>query len=167
MKNQEVESIHLIAGAGKGKQVLVLFLFAAALILIDLYRPVRNREVYTYYLAHDEQSDRFQLQAVTEGQWIDAPEAAEGDRIVAGRNWSQLPPTLALFFRQPMSINTATVEDLEMLPGIGPRLAAAIVEHRDLHGSFTGPSDLEAVPGLGRRSVAKLMPLISFSRQVP
>lgn len=50
-------------------------------------------------------------------------------------------------------INTASVAELEALPGIGPKTAEAIVAYRDEHGPFTSVDHLEAVPGIGRKTV--------------
>ena len=46
-------------------------------------------------------------------------------------------------------INDASAEELVMLPGIGPALAQAIIEHRTRYGPFKQFEDLDAVPGLG------------------
>lgn len=50
-------------------------------------------------------------------------------------------------------VNDATAAELAQLPGIGPALADAIVEHRKLYGPFTRIEDLDAVPGLGPAKV--------------
>lgn len=48
-----------------------------------------------------------------------------------------------------VNINTASAAELEALPGIGPALAARIVEYRDGHGPFASVDDLTDVPGIG------------------
>lgn len=48
-----------------------------------------------------------------------------------------------------VNINTAGAAELESLPGIGPALAARIVEYRDGHGPFASVDDLTDVPGIG------------------
>jgi competence protein ComEA len=48
-----------------------------------------------------------------------------------------------------ININTATCEDLETLPGIGPVIAGAIIQHRENKGAFTGIEDIQKVPGIG------------------
>ncbi|MHB1846210.1 MAG: ComEA family DNA-binding protein, partial [Deltaproteobacteria bacterium] len=52
----------------------------------------------------------------------------------------------------PVDVNRASVEDLEALPGIGPRLAARLVAGRP----FRDPSDLARVSGIGARRLATL-----------
>lgn len=49
----------------------------------------------------------------------------------------------------PVDVNSATAEQLEELRGIGPALAAAIVEYRDEHGPFASLEQLTEVPGIG------------------
>ncbi|MBE0594026.1 MAG: ComEA family DNA-binding protein [Gemmatimonadales bacterium] len=53
-------------------------------------------------------------------------------------------------------VNTATKEELATLPGIGPTLAAAIVEVRERTGPFRRLADLRRVPGIGARTVDRL-----------
>ncbi len=60
----------------------------------------------------------------------------------------------------PLDLNTATVSDLDALPGIGPVLAERIVEHRDRNGRFTGVEQLDDVPGIGPATYAELADLV-------
>jgi competence protein ComEA len=60
----------------------------------------------------------------------------------------------------PISINSATVEELDSLPGIGPKMALAIVEFREKYGKFSSPEDLLQVPGIGAKKLAALKPHI-------
>ena len=57
-------------------------------------------------------------------------------------------------------LNTATVEDLQRLPGVGPVLAGKIVEHRDEIGSFSDVEDLLGVSGIGERKLASIRDLV-------
>ncbi|MFG3345327.1 helix-hairpin-helix domain-containing protein [Streptomyces sp. NPDC048018] len=60
----------------------------------------------------------------------------------------------------PLSLNTATVEQLDGLPGVGPVLARHIVEHRVEHGGFRSVAELRDVNGIGARRFADLAPLV-------
>jgi competence protein ComEA len=55
-----------------------------------------------------------------------------------------------------VDINTATMEQLEVLKGVGPAKAKAIVEHRTKNGPFKTVDDLEAVKGFGKKTVDSL-----------
>ena len=62
-----------------------------------------------------------------------------------------------------VDINSATAEQLDGLPGIGPSTAAAIVARRDEIGRFVNEDDLLTVPGIGPAKVAALRGLVDFS----
>jgi competence protein ComEA len=55
-----------------------------------------------------------------------------------------------------VNLNAATAAQLEALPGVGPALAARIVEHRQKSGGFKSLQELMAVKGIGEKSFAKL-----------
>lgn len=61
-----------------------------------------------------------------------------------------------------VNVNTATADQLDTLPGIGPSTAAAIIARRDEVGRFNGPDDLLAVPGIGPAKVDAIRGLITF-----
>jgi competence protein ComEA len=60
----------------------------------------------------------------------------------------------------PVDLNTATVEQLDALPGIGPVTAQKIVDYRTQHGPFTSVDDLDAIPGIGPARIANLKGLV-------
>ncbi|ADP80229.1 ComEA family DNA-binding protein [Pseudofrankia inefficax] len=62
----------------------------------------------------------------------------------------------------PVHLNSATVDQLDTLPGVGPVLAQRIVQWRDANGPFTSPDQLGEVPGVGDRRLAELLPLITL-----
>lgn len=66
--------------------------------------------------------------------------------------------------RGRLDLNTATAEELDALPGIGPVLAARIVEHRRQHGAFRSVQELLSVQGIGPRLLARLQPAL---RELP
>ncbi|HET7291966.1 MAG TPA: helix-hairpin-helix domain-containing protein [Vicinamibacteria bacterium] len=57
-----------------------------------------------------------------------------------------------------VNINTASVEQLAALPGIGDTLAARIVEQRQKSGAFKSVQELMTVKGIGEKNLAKLEP---------
>lgn len=61
----------------------------------------------------------------------------------------------------PLDINTATAEELEALPGIGPVLAGRIVAWREANGPFPAVEILAEVPGIGPVLLENLRPLVA------
>ncbi|MCX4786660.1 ComEA family DNA-binding protein [Streptomyces sp. NBC_01221] len=59
-----------------------------------------------------------------------------------------------------VSLNLATVEQLDSLPGVGPVLAQRIVDYRTQHGGFRSVDELREVNGIGDRRFADLQPLV-------
>ncbi|MFG2594081.1 helix-hairpin-helix domain-containing protein [Streptomyces sp. NPDC048438] len=60
----------------------------------------------------------------------------------------------------PVSLGTATVEQLETLPGVGPVLAQHIVDYRTEHGGYRSVDELREVNGIGDRRFADIRPLV-------
>lgn len=59
-----------------------------------------------------------------------------------------------------VNINTATVEELDALPGVGPATAQAIIDERAANGAFTSPEDIMRVSGIGEKKYENLADLI-------
>ena len=56
----------------------------------------------------------------------------------------------------PVSLNTATAEQLDTLDGVGPATANKILEYRRQHGGFRTIDDLGEIPGIGPKRLAAL-----------
>ena len=63
----------------------------------------------------------------------------------------------------PVNLNTASVAQLETLPGIGKATAERILEYRTKNGSFKKVEDLMNVRGVGEKSFLKLKPLVTVT----
>src|SRR5436309_14152433 len=61
-----------------------------------------------------------------------------------------------------VNINTATVEQLTTLPGVGPKLAARIVEHRQKAGAFKSTQELINVRGIGEKNFEKINVYLTY-----
>jgi competence protein ComEA len=62
----------------------------------------------------------------------------------------------------PININTASAQDMEALPGVGPAIAERIVQHRLQHGRFKSLADLDSVSGIGPKKLEKLRTAVTF-----
>lgn len=99
-----------------------------------------------------------------------AAPVADGDRVtvaavgdppgVSVTNPSAPSATGEIAPGAPLDLNTATLEQLEALPGIGPTLAAAILAERDRRGGFTSVEELRDVRGIGDARFAQLRDLV-------
>jgi len=62
-----------------------------------------------------------------------------------------------------VNLNTATPAQLDALPGIGPKVAARIVEYRQKNGGFKKAEELMNVQGIGEKLFLKLKPLVTVA----
>lgn len=68
------------------------------------------------------------------------------------------PPQILIHFTA--DINTAGVDELSQIPGLGPTLASRIVHHRTTFGEFSSHESLMNVPGIGPSTLSKMKPYL-------
>jgi competence protein ComEA len=61
----------------------------------------------------------------------------------------------------PVHLNTATLQDLDALPGVGPVTAQKILDYRQQHGAFASVDELDAIPGIGPKRLDQLRDLVA------
>jgi competence protein ComEA len=61
----------------------------------------------------------------------------------------------------PVHLSTATLDQLDALPGVGPVTAQKILDYRTKHGAFTSVDELDAVPGIGPSRMDQLRDLVA------
>ena len=83
---------------------------------------------------------------LADGQQVDVPGINNTSHVNAGR----------------VNINTATVTELDTLPGIGPTTAQSIVDYRLQHGPFQNIQDIQNVPGIGPANYDRIKDYITI-----
>jgi competence protein ComEA len=90
-----------------------------------------------------------------------AAPVADGVQVVVPRRMTgaAAAPGTAQAPAGPVHLNTATLEQLDELPGVGPSTAQKILDFRQEHGAFTSVDELDAVPGIGPARLEQLREL--------
>lgn len=98
---------------------------------------------------------------VPAGASTDPPSAGntDGSSSATGGQGGKGKKAAALHGR--VNLNTASLDELETLPGVGPATAQRIVNWRGQHGSFTSVEELRQVGGIGQAKFAKLQDLVT------
>ncbi len=105
----------------------------AALALVNLAAPVADGQ-----------------QVLVPGQQRSGSSSAQGSVGSATAPPTQVP------------LNSATLEDLDGLPGVGPVTAQRILDYRAQHGAFASIDELDAVPGIGPTRMDQLRELLTL-----
>jgi competence protein ComEA len=102
---------------------------------------------------HAERSGVNLAAPVSDGQQVLVPERGGGGGAAAG-------DAAAAAASGPVSLSSASAEQLDTLPGIGPVTAQKIVAYREQHGAFSSVDGLDAIPGIGPARIAELQGLV-------
>ena len=90
-----------------------------------------------------------------------------GDHVARGaadcRRLGSMQATLRIAYGLKLDVNAASAKDLELLEGIGPKLARAIVDERNRGGAFTSVAELRRVRGIGPAMLARLAPFVEVN----
>ena len=92
---------------------------------------------------------------------------ADGEQIVVPRRGAGAPTaaggsgTASGAPTGPVHLNTATLEQLDALPGVGPVTAQKILDYRQEHGAFGSVDELDAIPGIGPARLGQLRDLVA------
>src|SRR5437879_7180917 len=142
---------------------------AAKLLVIDVAGAVRHAGLYRLrsgsriddaIAAAGGSTAKAQLDTVN----LAAP-VADGEQVVvpgrgAGGVVAASPAAAGSSPSAPLDLNSATLEQLESLPGIGPVTAQKILDYRQAHGAFHAVAELDGVPGIGPAHMAQLKGLV-------
>jgi competence protein ComEA len=89
---------------------------------------------------------------VEDGRQVLVPKRLSAAEAAAGAAGGTAPAAPAV----PLNLNTATLEQLDELDGIGPATAQQILDYREAHGGFGSVEELGQVPGIGEKRLASL-----------
>ena len=99
--------------------------------------------------------------ASQETQTPEAPQETQEEAPLELEEAEQQTQLSAPTEEAPLNLNTATQAELELLPGIGPVLAQAILDYRDSFGGFSAKEQLKEVSGIGEKRYAAVEALIT------
>jgi competence protein ComEA len=88
---------------------------------------------------------------------------ADGEQVVIPQRGALAPGGAATASgpsNAPVQLSTATLEQLDSLPGVGPVTAQKILDYRQEHGAFHSVDELDAVPGIGPKRLDQLRKLV-------
>lgn len=88
---------------------------------------------------------------LTDGQKVYIPE--QGENLSTSPSDAGVAPGL-------VNINTANIDELQRIPGVGPVTASRIIEYRDEYGGFGKIEDIKNVSGIGEKTFLKMKPAI-------
>ena len=91
---------------------------------------------------------------IADGEQVVVPRRGAFPAVAAGGGGASAPAG-------PVHLNSATLEQLDGLPGVGPVTAQKIVDYRTQHGGFGSVDELDAVPGIGPARLADLRSLVA------
>ncbi len=147
------------------KQILRTALIFLVLGLLFRYLPwgipaIGQADEYSNleYKAEVEATDKPRFSApisITDKVTLSGNETRKGKSHKNGKNKQKKP-------KLPIHINSAGMDELCALKGVGPKLAEKILAFRSQKGPFSGPQDLEKVPGIGKKKLEGLLQGVIF-----
>lgn len=86
----------------------------------------------------------------------------DGDNIIIPKlYWAEKPADITTVFA-PINVNTASLEELQKVPGIGPSTAIKIISYRENYGYIKSGDDLLNISGIGDYKLEQISPYICF-----
>jgi competence protein ComEA len=89
-----------------------------------------------------------------------AAPVADGQQVLVPQRGAVVAGASGAASSGPVSLSSATAEQLDTLPGVGPVTAEKIVAYRQAHGSFRSVDELDAIAGIGPSRIADLRALV-------
>ncbi len=100
----------------------------------------------------------YHIPALGEFPAVSAPESTSAASSSVRAPSQRDSPSVSL-----IDLNTATGQELETLPGIGPVMAERIISYREVNGPFASVDDIENVPRIGPKTLESIRPLVTVA----
>ncbi|MDR1759313.1 MAG: helix-hairpin-helix domain-containing protein [Fibrobacter sp.] len=137
------------------KKLLILALFFASVGLFARYSPfaqVPTLEEFAF-VTQEPASEKSTVSAEVFPEKEFKPAGAEKRSKKTGKNKT---------YSFPIAVNSASLEELCALDGVGPKLAESIIAAREKNGPFQTGRDLKKVKGIGDKKLKNLLPYVIF-----
>jgi competence protein ComEA len=152
--------VRVAAAAPAAKRPLLFVHIVGAVRRPGLYRVPDGARVATAVARAGGPTPKAQLELVNL-----AARLADGEQVVVPRRGAVAAAPVGASggaaASGPVHLNSATLEELDALPGVGPVTAQKILDYREQHGSFGSVDELDAVPGIGPARLADLRDLVA------
>jgi competence protein ComEA len=99
---------------------------------------------------------------VADGQQVLVPARGAPAAVASASGGAAPAGTAGATAGGTVHLNSATLEQLDTLPGIGPVTAQQILDYRTANGAFSSVDELDAVPGIGPARLEQLKPLVGL-----
>lgn len=142
------------ASASAGAEVLVYV--SGAVRQPGLYHLSRGARAADALSAAGGQDTAADLSRVNLARFL-----ADGDHLYVPRAGEPPATGAAAGGGERLDINSATIEELDALPGVGPAIAGRIVAYREEHGPFSTVEELQNVSGIGAATLERLRPHVA------
>jgi comEA protein len=137
--------------------LLISFLLG---IVVTVYKRVQADKRFKESVHLNQEPERFSSQSTIDSVVDKSISSFDSTFYLNDKNSRQKVNSLSQFAAK-VNINTATIEELEILPGIGPALAKRIVAFRREQGEFKTTEAIKQVKGIGEKKYEQIQNLIS------
>jgi competence protein ComEA len=148
--------VHVARSAAQAKPKQLFVDVVGAVRRPGLYRLAKGARVADAVRRAGGPTAKAQLELVNLAALI-----ADGEQVVVPRRGSGAVVATGGATPGPVHLNSATLEQLDALPGVGPVTAKKILDYRQEHGGFSSVDELDAVPGIGPARLADLRELVA------
>jgi competence protein ComEA len=153
--------VKLVGGATSSSRAQLLVDVSGAVRRPGVYKLPAGSRINDALLKAGGETEKAELTLVNraaslaDGQQVLVPEKVTATAATATASGGSTPATTA-----PVRLNSATLEQLDELPGVGPSTAQRIIDYRTANGPFKSVDELDSVSGIGPAKLAELRDLV-------